>query len=341
MRYPQWMRAPGAGIAFALALLGAVEAYLHTDEFLYRFRGVFAAGRVMDKLRFVETHPPDILIIGNSRVDNGFDPATVQAGLPTVKPGRIFNFGMPGGDARTLYGILTRLARKDLLGGDRISKLVIGLDEALIMRTGDELSYGIFYADRAALWRNREYRDLLRSYVRLWGYSDNLKELHEPAKLESFVRAWTEEIEPRGGGAEAHLGYRAGVGELQHADQLWVQEKGWSDPPDPVLLSYFRRCLDLLKERKVETAIVFMPLLKREPLYLSPSLPAARPYLDIVHDLEARGIPVIRLDPGGARSPDEFVNGDHLNDKGAQRYSKLLAQHLGRAWPATAFGKSP
>lgn len=341
MRMPKWLIAPGGGAAVALLLLGAVEAFLHTDGFLFRFRGVFAAGRVMDKLRYVETRSPGILIIGNSRVDNAFDPAAVQAGLPAVSPGDIFNFGMPGADARTLFGILARLDRNGLLGPAKIGKVVIGLDEALLKKNNDELSYGIFYADRQALLRNGEYRDWLRSYLRLWGYSDNLKELHEPAKLESSVRAWTEEVEPRGGGAEAHLGYRAGVGELQRADMLSEQETGWSDPPDPILLGYFRGCLDLLKARNVETALVYLPLLKREPLYLTPSHPAAKPYLEIVRDFDSRSLPVLRLDSGEARNPAEFVNGDHLNDQGAQRFSKVLAERLGRVWPALAMGKRP
>jgi len=68
---------PGLGAAFALFLLLVPEAMLHTDGFFYRYRAVFAAGRAMDKLRYVEATVPTLLIVGNSRVDNGFDPGAI------------------------------------------------------------------------------------------------------------------------------------------------------------------------------------------------------------------------------------------------------------------------
>lgn len=107
---------PGLGLAFALLLLAAVEAVLHTDAFLVRYRSVFAAGRAMDKVRYVESHPPALLIVGNSRVDNGFDPQALAERLGKAQRNHIFNLGLPGSDARTLFGLLTRFDRKKLLG---------------------------------------------------------------------------------------------------------------------------------------------------------------------------------------------------------------------------------
>ena len=77
-----------------------------------------------------------------------------------------------------MYGILTRLATKGLLGPKRIGRVVIGLDEGMV-QSGDQLGYGIFFADRTAMWHEHEYVDLLRSSIRLWGFSDNLKELRD------------------------------------------------------------------------------------------------------------------------------------------------------------------
>ena len=111
---------PGLGLAFGLLLLLAAEAVLHTDAFFYRYRAVFAAGRAMDKLRYVEATVPALLIMGNSRVDNGFDPGAITSRLGSENHGRVFNFGLPGSDTRTLFGLLTRLDRKGLLGPGRI-----------------------------------------------------------------------------------------------------------------------------------------------------------------------------------------------------------------------------
>lgn len=75
------LRRPGLGLLIGMLLLGAVEVWLHSDHFLYRFRSVFAAGRAMDKVRFVESSPPEVLILGNSRADNGFAPHTCHRGV--------------------------------------------------------------------------------------------------------------------------------------------------------------------------------------------------------------------------------------------------------------------
>jgi hypothetical protein len=338
MPHSAWPYAPAAGALFAIALLALVEAALHSDAFLYRYRSVFAVGRAMDKLRYVESHVPLLVIVGNSRVDNAFDPVTLQANLHGMRPGQVFNLGMPGADARALHGALVRLASQDLLGPRRISKVVIGLDEGFL-QAGDSLGYAVFFANRTAMWREREYVDLARSWLRLWGYSDNLKELREPAKLERFAAATLRDLEPIGGAADAHFGYRAGFGGLQDAGQAVLQEAGSQQPPDPRLVRYFWRCLELLSSHGVDVVIAFPPLLNREVLYISPSEPRAAPYLRIANELAARGIPVIALDPGGARSPDEFVNAGHLNDRGAQRFTRLLAKELGRAWSHTRLGE--
>lgn len=285
----------------------------------------------MDKVRYVEAHVPSIVIVGDSRVDNGFDPATVQAGLPGVRPGQIFNLGMPGADTRALYGILTRLAHENLLGPGRIGRVVLGLDENLL-QAGDALGYGVYFANRRALWKEGEYRDLLASWLRLWGYAQNLKELREPAKLERFMRASLGDVDPVGGAARERLGYRPGFGGLQDARQAMLQEAGSKKPPDARLLRYFWRCLDLLAENGVQVAVAFPPLLNRDVLYITPRDPAAQPYLKITEELAARGIPMIALDPGGARSVDEFVNAGHLNNRGAQRFSRMLARKLKETW---------
>ena len=166
---------PGLGAAFALLLLLVPEAVLHTDEFFFRYRAVFAAGRAMDKLSYVEANAPTLLIVGNSRVDNGFDPGAIASRLGTENRGRMFNFGLPGSDTRTLFGLLTRLDRKELLGPSRIEVVLIGLDEGYL-QPADALGYEVFFADRATMFEKGEYRDLARSLLRLWGYSDNLKE---------------------------------------------------------------------------------------------------------------------------------------------------------------------
>ncbi len=323
---------PGLGAAFALLLLLVPEAVLHTDEFFYRYRAVFAAGRAMDKLNYVEANAPTLLIVGNSRVDNGFDPGAIAGPLGAENRGQMFNFGLPGSDTRTLFGLLTRLDRKKLLGPSRIEVVVIGLDEGYL-QPADALGYEVFFADRATMFEKGEYRDLARSLLRLWGYSDNLKELREPAKFERFIQASRDSVEPIGGGAAQFAGYRAGFGALQDAAQIGLQEAGTKEPPDPARIDYLNRSVDLLRARGVRVAIVYPPLLNRDVLYLTTGDAAAKPYLEVVRQLRARGVPLIGLEPGLRRDPAEFINAGHLNDRGAKRFSALLAVQLEALWP--------
>ncbi len=323
---------PGLGAAFALLLLLAAEATLHTDEFSYRYRAVFAAGRAMDKLNYVEANTPTLLIVGNSRVDNGFDPGAIASRLSVENRGQVFNFGLPGSDTRTLFGLLTRLDRKMLLGPSRIEVVVIGLDEGYL-QPADGLGYEVFFADRATMLEKGEYRDFVRSVLRLWGFSDNLKELREPAKLGRFIQASRGSVEPVGGGAAQFAGYRAGFGALQDAAQIGMQEAGSKAPPDPARIDYLNRSLDLLRARGVRVAVVYPPLLNRDVLFLTTDDAAAKPYLQVAQQLRARGIPLIGLEPGVRRNPAEFINAGHLNDRGAKRFSGLLAVQLEALWP--------
>ena len=130
------------------------------------------------------------------------------------------------------------------------------------------------------------------------------------------------------------------LGGLQDEDQASRQEVGSKEPPDQQLVGYLFDCLDLLAEHHVETAVVFPPLVNRKRETSFSSDPAAPPYLDVADRLAARAIPMIALDLGGLRARDEFVNPGHLNDRGAQRFSRILAQRLRQTWSRTLIGAS-
>lgn len=326
---------PGRGLLIALLLLLGVELALHQDAVLQRLRSAFAAGRAVDKVLFVEANPPDLLILGNSRADNGFDPKTVLRAMGPAAPSEGFNLGLPGADARVLAGILLRLDRGGLLGGTGIQYVVLSLDEALVQQVAT-LGQEVFFADRALMLTDWQYHDWFRSVFRLYGYSDNFRQLREPGNLQRFLRALRADTDPIGGSAAAHAGYRAGFGGLQDKNAAMRQEVGSRNPPSANNLEHLWRMIDLLQQRGVKLAVVFPPLLNRNVLYLDDHSPDAAPYHAILAELQRREIPVIVLDHLLPRNPAEFVNAGHLNDRGAQRYSTLLGQALARLWPATA-----
>lgn len=161
----------------------------------------------------------------------------------------------------------------------------------------------------------------------MWGYSDNLRQLREPEKALRFMAATLRSIEPVGGSAARFQGYREGFEEAQNQAQAQRQEAGSREPPDPVALAAFQNCLDLLKKQGVRVTVVFMPLRDRRPLYLQTAPPEAAPYRVVLADLRARGIAVIET-PLDDLLAEEFINAGHLNDRGAQRFSRALAEHL-------------
>lgn len=320
----------GAGTLVALLLLFGVESLFHTDAFLNKYRSVFASGRAMAKLMYVEASVPSIVIAGNSRIDNGFNPGVLQMTLPGEQ---VFNLGVPGANARIMYGMFKRLDKKNLLGPDAIDYVVIGLDESMF-QADDSLAYAVFFADRKAMWDSGEYHDLLGSYIRLWGYADNLKQLKEPAKAVRFLNASVSNVESWGGAINKNLGYRAAeAGEFQNVEQLMRQEVGSQAPPDIVIEEYFWNLIKLLQQRQVNVAVLFPPLLTREVMFLSDDKVSAKPYLRIKNKLERDKIPLLAFNVGEKKDPREFANAGHLNNSGASRYSLMLSVKLKTIWP--------
>jgi hypothetical protein len=320
---------PGLGTAFWLAasLISLVELAMHSDQVVHQYRAVFAAGRAMDKIIHIEKQPPKILFIGNSRVDNGIDPKTV-ARIMSLNHDAGFNLGVPGANLLIYHGMLSRLAQKELLGDAGITTVVIGLDESAL-QADDSLGYTAFLADRRTLLDDKHYKAWLETWIRLWAYSGNLRQLHEPEKLIRFIQASVSEIEPVGGGAAQHLGYRAGFEGGQNKAQIERQEAGTRQPPDDNVLPYLWRTVELLKQHGVKVYITFLPLLNREPLYLDNALPEAQPYRDVLAGLKARGVQI--LEPALEQfAAEDFVNAGHLNNRGAQRYSAALGRQLSK-----------
>lgn len=322
---------PGAGVAIALLVLLSVEASLHSDWVMHRLRSVFAAGRAFDKVLYVEQQPPRLLILGNSRIDNGIDPVTLAG---HIQPGMTgFNLGLPGANSTTLLGIVKRLDGRGHLGPGRVERVLIGLDEGLL-QGGDSLGYEIFFADKPL--GESGLTGYLRTHIHLWGYADNLKQLREPAKLIQFGRALLGPLEPAGGGAGERLGYRPGFSAAnQDADQVERQEAGSTAPPDQIVVADFWAMVELLQQRGVSVAVVFPPLLTRAVLYMEDDGSAAVPYRKVRSELAARGVPMFALESSARMQVSEFINAGHLNDKGAQRFSAMLGEALSPGSEAT------
>lgn len=316
---------PGLGKSFwfATLLLLGTELALHSEAIMHRYRSVFAVGRAMDKLHYVEQHAPGILILGNSRVDNGIDPRTLSQTL--VRPAAYgFNLGLPGSNLLTWHGMAARLGEEGKLGAHGIHTVVLGLDESALQED-NSLGYVGFFANRPALWESARYPDWLGSYLRLWSYSSNLRQLREPDKTLRFVEASLRQIDPVGGSAAAHLGYRAGFDGAQNQAQVLQQEHAAQQPPAPAVEAYLWRLVELLQQQGVRVFVTIPPLRDRPSAFYDPD-PATTPYRGVLVRLRQRGVTVLPSPTGYAAA--DFVNAGHLNDTGAQRYSAALGRQL-------------
>ena len=325
----------GKGALAAFAMLCVLNGALLSDVVVHRYASVFAVGRAMDKQLYLEGHPPVVLALGNSRVDNGIDPAVLRAewgGNVSV-----FNHGIPGANARVMHGMLERLSRKGSLAS--VKWVLIGLDESFL-QADESLGYVYFFGDRASLWAARQYGFWFGSWVRLWSYSDNLRELREPEKALRFVQATLQPLEPVGGAASRFQGYRKGFhGGGQDAGQLARQEASASQHPDPSVVAAFESMLDLLQESGIRVAVTFPPYLHRQNAYLDPS-PARAAFSDTKASLKQRGVIVLDATDPVPREAVYFVNAGHLNDDGAQIYSTWIARALRSEMGSLVTGKA-
>lgn len=319
----------GSGTVLAVLLLLAFEAAFHIDDIVYQYRSVFASARAMDKILHIESNPPALIVAGNSRIDNAINPQVLHdSGVPHSS----FNLGVPGANARILYGMFKRMDSQGLLGAGGIEHVIVGLDESLF-QSDDSLGYGVFFADRDALFDNGEYRDLWASTLRCWGYSGNIKQLKEPAKLVKFVEASFKDVDAWGGSAKDNLGFRAAsAGEFQAEAQVMLQQAGSMAPPAALVSQYFWDLLDLLQARGVAVGVVFPPILNREVLFVAPDSDNSKPYKEIADRLSRANVEVFNLATGYPRLPQEFANAGHLNEAGAYRYSNILAQKIQQVW---------
>src|SRR3569623_115836 len=323
----------GGGFALALALLALLNLTMLNEHVVHRYAAVFAVGRAMDKQLYLEAHPPQVLVIGNSRVDNGIDPKDNGARL-----GRdVFNLGIPGANARTANGFLTRLERAGGLGSAGVQVGILGLDESFL-QAEDSLGYAPFFADRHQLLVDKDYATWLGSWLRLWSYSGNLRQLREPDKAIRFLEATLRPLEPMGGAAWRHHGYRAGfAGGGQNESQMVLQEQLAQRPPDMMARNYLALIIRLLHAKKIPVAVSFPPILNRGSAYVDGGQ-AQGAYLQIRDWLLSQGVTVISGKDSVPRIAEYFVNAGHLNDKGAQIYSDWLGHELQLAWAGTSQG---
>lgn len=320
---------PGSGTLAAVLFLIVFEAAFHVDDIVYKYRSVFASARAMDKMLYIESNPPALIVAGNSRIDNAINPRVlIDSGVTHSS----FNLGVPGANARVLYGMFKRMDDKGLLGTGAVERVVLGLDESLF-QSDDSLGYAVFFADRNTLFENGEYRDLWASILRSWGYSGNIKQLKEPAKLIKFVEASFQDVDAWGGSAKDNLGFRAASsGEFQAEGQVMLQQAGSLAPPVELVSQYLWELLDLLQARGVEVGVVFPPILNREVLFVVAESAVSAPYREILHRLNHSNVQIFNLATGYDRVPAEFANAGHLNEQGAYRYSNILAQKMRQVW---------
>jgi len=323
--------ASGKGVIIGLLVLLGVELYLHNDDFLHRYRSVFAVGRAANKIAYVIKMQPAIVFMGNSRVDNGIVPEVVSTTL-NLRRGEVFNLGIPGQNTRVLSGVVRNLERRGVLSALQLRYVMIGLDASLFSLE-DDLNYSVFLADRWQMAAAGEYRDLFSSLLRLWGFSLNLKGLREPARMQDFIAATLMDREPWGGSVLDNLGHRSNQERLPPAQRDEVPNQGAPTELDVRARTYLLTALDQLLARGVNVGVFFTPQYDRSNEF-ERSGPGHDSYRQLLIDIQARGVELFQVSDMDAYGADLFSDPGHLNEDGAQRYSTALAQAMHSRWPA-------
>lgn len=313
----------GKGIIVGLLILLAFELYLHNEDFLHRYRSVFAVGRAADKIEYAAQVQPGIIFLGNSRVDNGIAPKVVASTLGVQKE-EVFNLGIPGMNTRVLYGVIRKLEQRKALAPKITRCVLIGMDSTLLT-TEDTLNYSVFLADRFKMLKYEEYRPLLASIFRMWGFATNLKGLREPAKLRDFFAATLSDRDPWGGNVHDNLGFRAKKEKLDNRKTIPDFDVGEKTTPFPkVSVRYLLDTVDLLQARGVKVGIFFPPQFAHTNIFerndnLSPSA------TNLLAAFKSRNIGIYSVVSAGEFPAQLYANPGHLNEDGAIRYSRALS----------------
>jgi len=324
--------ASGKGIIIGLLVLFGVELYLHNDDFLHRYRSVFAVGRAADKISHVVKMQPTIVFMGNSRVDNGIAPEVVSSTLK-LRREDVFNLGIPGQNTRVLSGVVRELERRGALSAVQLQCVMIGLDESLFYPE-DNLNYSVFLGDRLEMAAAHEYRDLFSSLFRLWGFSPNLKGLREPARMQGFIAATLTDREPWGGSVRDNLGFRAKQERLTTAERNAVPDQDMPEALDIQARTYLLAAIDRLVARGISVGVFFTPQYRRSNGF-EWSGSDNDTYIQLLADIQTRGVALIHVADMDTYGADLFSNPGHLNEEGARRYSIALAQSMYGQCPAT------
>ena len=318
------------GIVTAILIVFGVELYLHNDDFLDRYRSVFAVGRAADKVAYVARTQPSIVLLGNSRVDNGISPVAVSAVIGKETTG-VFNLGIPGQNTRVLSGVVRELESRGALTATRMKYVLIGLDPTLFS-LDDELNYSVFLADRWEMASAGEYSELAASIFRLWGYSSNLKGLREPGRMRDFIAATLTDREPWGGSLRDNLGYRAKKEEMTEPERKTVPEDTLPKPLDPKALAYLSNAVRRLLSHDMRVGVFFPPQYGRKNDFEKRDA-AYEQYRIVLADLRRRGVEILHIENSDTYAASLFSDPGHLNEAGAKRYSTSLARAMKETWP--------
>jgi len=320
------------GILVATLLLILVEFAFHQDEIVQKYRSVFAAGRLMDKIDYINNYKPKLIVAGNSRIDNGIDPMTAK-NLISSDSVDIFNLGIPGSNMRVIQGVTNYITANNNPLNSVSDHILIGLDPGLFILE-EQLGYSIFFGDRKEMWNQQDFHWLLASIFRLWGFSPNLKGLREPDKLQKFIKASFSQVEAWGGDVTTNKGFRAEEGILSVKEQHNTEDFKNTMVLDNRAINYFMKIINDLKNQDIEVAI-FYPLVYKNGKVIPVSELFEPDDLQLITDfLKKKNIRFISDIETDDFTFNDFFNPGHFNSKGAEKFTRKLITRLMNEWPS-------
>lgn len=103
-------------------------------------------------------------------------------------------------------------------------------------------------------------------------------------------------------------------------ENINIQEKDYSNEIDTLKMSFFRKFIELTKERKVDLIVVFSPEF---------NTPYTEDFQPILHLCEAEGVTVIDLfEDQSYQNIELFVDHCHMNESGAKLLSDAIVKEI-------------
>ncbi|MFH1449281.1 MAG: hypothetical protein ABIG09_02600 [bacterium] len=264
-----------------------------------------------------------VIILGSSRAATHFNPMVME----NIYQKLTYNFGFGGVSVREHYTILSTIIKR----GYHPSKVIYNLGINTLEKE-EKKSWRFLYKEHQPYYVDD---DTIKDILREQGFRYSIKTL---CRCYAYNEVFVESIKSLLGKTHSGETYIKGADLLNISWDKKFEEfiknhlNGYSCEIDKKSLEYFLRIIKLTKTHKIELILVISPEYYEIYNYQN----NRRKILSFIRKMASEN-GLTLLDYGGGKcflsqSKEYFYNSQHLNAKGANIFSKIVAKDLHKIW---------